>query len=85
MVQVKDLTELTVGELWREVKEKEDWWGDLKQETLRVVKRVWEGKPEFKQLFREAHLGIALFDAGRSLKEIEPRVVALIEKLKPRE
>ena len=49
------------------------------------LKRVWQGKPEFEQLFREAHLGIALFDAGRSLKEIDPRVVALIEKHKPKE
>ncbi|MGB2800151.1 MAG: hypothetical protein WBC55_09205 [Dehalococcoidia bacterium] len=31
MVQVKDLTELKIEDLWREVKgDDEDWWGDLK-------------------------------------------------------
>lgn len=47
MVQVKDLTELTVEDLWREVKcDEEDWWGDIKQETLRVVKKILEGAME---------------------------------------
>ena len=42
MVQVKDLTELKLEDLWREVKgdDEEGWWGDIKQETLRVVKRL---------------------------------------------
>jgi hypothetical protein len=43
----------------------------------------WRGKPEFDKLSREAHLGIALFDAGRELKNIDPRAVSLIEKHKP--
>ena len=34
MVMVKDLTQLTVKDLWREVKDEEDWWGDLKDDTL---------------------------------------------------
>jgi len=42
MVMVKDLTELTVKDLWKEVKEEEDWWGDLKEETQRLVKRLLE-------------------------------------------
>lgn len=46
MVQVKDLTELSLRDLWLEVKEDEDWWGDLKQETLRVVRRLLEGAME---------------------------------------
>lgn len=46
MVQVRDLTELSVRDLWREVKEQEDWWGDLKQETLQVVQRLLEGAME---------------------------------------
>jgi len=47
MGQVKDLTELTLEDLWREVKwNEEDWWGDLKQETLCVVKRLLEGAME---------------------------------------
>jgi putative transposase len=47
MVQVKDLTELKIEDLWREVKgDEEDWWGDLKQETIRVVKRLLESAME---------------------------------------
>ncbi len=46
MLQVKDLTEFTVRDLWAEVKEEEEWWGDLKQETVRVVKRLLEGALE---------------------------------------
>ncbi len=47
MVQVKDLTELKLEDLWREVKwDEEDWWGDVKQETLRMVKRLLEGVME---------------------------------------
>ena len=44
---------------------------------------AWRGKPEFEQLLRDAHLGIAYSDAGRPLSDIDPRVVALIEKYKP--
>ena len=48
------------------------------------LRQEWEGKPEFEQLLREAHLGIAIFDAGRPLgDEIDARVAALIEKHKP--
>ncbi len=47
MVQVKDLTELKIEDLWREVKgDEEEWWGDLKQETLRMVKRLLESAME---------------------------------------
>jgi len=47
MVQAKDLTELKVADLWREVKgDEEDWWGDVKQETLRMVKRLLESAME---------------------------------------
>jgi transposase-like protein len=47
MVQVKDLTELKVEDLWREVKwEDDDWWGDVKQETIRAVKRLLESAME---------------------------------------
>jgi hypothetical protein len=47
--------------------------------------REWRGKPDFEKLSRDAHLGIALWDAGRPLDRIDPRVVALIEKHKPKE
>jgi len=46
--------------------------------------RDWRGKPEFELLSREAHLGIALLDAGRSLDKIDSRVVAMINKHKPK-
>jgi hypothetical protein len=47
------------------------------------IERDWRGKPEFELISREAHLGIALFDAGRPLDKIDSRVVALINKHKP--
>ena len=46
MVQIKDLTELRLADLWREVKEEDDWWGDLKQEMVRGVKRLLEDAME---------------------------------------
>jgi putative transposase len=42
MVMVKDMTELTIKDLWKEVKDEEDWWGELKEETQRLVKRLLE-------------------------------------------
>lgn len=47
--------------------------------------REWRGKPDFEKLSRDAHLGIAYWDAGRKLEKIDPRMVALIEKYKPKE
>jgi len=38
MVEIRDLAQLTVKELWQAVKEEEGWWGDLKPETARLVK-----------------------------------------------
>lgn len=47
MVQVKDLTELTIKDLWKEVKgDEEEWWGDVKQESIRIVKRLLESAME---------------------------------------
>ncbi len=46
MVLVKDLTKLTVVDLWREVKEEDDWWGELKDEVVRLVKRLLESAME---------------------------------------
>ena len=44
----------------------------------------WRGTADFDRLTRDAHLGIALSDAGRSLEErIDARVIALIDKHKP--
>jgi hypothetical protein len=49
------------------------------------LERNWQKSSEFERLSRDAHLGIALWDAGRSLERIDARVVALIEKHKPQE
>ena len=46
MVMVKDLTQLTVNDLWKEVKDEEDWWGDINERVLGMVKRILEGSLE---------------------------------------
>lgn len=47
--------------------------------------REWRGTPDFDQLSRDAHLGIAWFDTGRPLgSNLDPRVIGLIEKHKPK-
>ncbi|MFQ5861481.1 MAG: IS256 family transposase [Dehalococcoidia bacterium] len=57
MVQVRDLTELTVRDLWAEVKEGDEaWWGDLKIETVRVVKRLLEASME-EELLEQLRAG----------------------------
>ena len=41
-------------------------------------------RPEYEELLRDAHLGIAYSDAGRPLgDDIDPRVASLIEKHRP--
>jgi hypothetical protein len=49
------------------------------------LEQQWRGSVEFDKLSRDAHLGIALWDAGRPLERIDPRIVALIERHKPQE
>jgi len=48
------------------------------------LEREWRGKPDFEKLSRDAHLGVAYWDAGRPLTKIDSRVVTLIEKHKPK-
>ena len=49
------------------------------------IKQEWQDTPEFEKLSRDAHLGIALSDAGRPVgDDVDARVVALIEKHKPK-
>ena len=48
------------------------------------LRRNWARTPDWEKLNRDAHLGIARSDAGASLGEIDPQVVALIEKYKPK-
>ena len=40
MVLVRDLTELTLRDLWKEVKVDGDWWGDVKEEVKVLVTRL---------------------------------------------
>jgi len=42
MIQVKDLTELRLKDLWREVKDEDEWWGDLKEEVVGLIKVLLE-------------------------------------------
>jgi transposase-like protein len=42
MVQVRGLTELRVKDLWKEVKDEDQWWGDLKEEMVRGLKALLE-------------------------------------------
>jgi hypothetical protein len=49
----------------------------------RELDSAWRGKPEYEQLLRDAHLGIAYSDAGRPLDDIDPRIASLIDKHKP--
>jgi hypothetical protein len=38
---------------------------------------------EWEHLNRQAHLGIASVDSGRSVKDIDPRIIELIKKHQP--
>jgi putative transposase len=42
MYQVKDLTQLTVKDLWQEVKGEEEWWGEINERVLGMVKLILE-------------------------------------------
>ena len=46
MVKVKDLTELTVADLWQEVKEEEGWWGEIDKRVLGMIKTIVESSLE---------------------------------------
>ena len=50
------------------------------------MRQEFEGTPGWEKLIRDVHLGVALFDAGRTLPDtLDPRAVTLIEKHKPGE
>ena len=46
MVMVKDLTELTLKDLWKEVKDEDEWWEDISKRTLHMVKVILESSLE---------------------------------------
>lgn len=49
------------------------------------LKREWQGKRDFEKIHRDVDLGIAYYDAGKSLDDagLDERAIALIEKHKP--
>ena len=46
MVPVKDLTQLALRDLWREVEDEDEGWGETNQQTLNMVKLILEGSLE---------------------------------------
>jgi len=56
MVEVKDLTEVTVEELWSEVKDEDEWWGEIKELSVRGVKRLLESAME-EELIEQLRAG----------------------------
>ena len=44
------------------------------------LKRDYGMEPDWEIIVRQAHLGVAYSDANAELKDIDPRVVAVIEK-----
>jgi len=43
----------------------------------------WQGKPDYEKILRDVHLGIAYFDSGRPIDQLNPVAVSFIEKYKP--
>ena len=51
-----------------------------------ALRDEWGDTPDFEQLVRDTHLGIALSDAGRPLSgKVDDRVAALVERYRPRD
>jgi len=46
MVMVKDLTQITLKDLWKEVKDEDEWWGDINERTVHMVKVILESSLE---------------------------------------
>jgi putative transposase len=50
MYQVKDLTQLKLTDLWQEVKTEEEWWGDINERILGMVRMILESSLESELL-----------------------------------
>ena len=50
MNQVKDLTQLKLTDLWKEVKGEEEWWGEINEKVLGMVKLILESSLESELL-----------------------------------
>ena len=49
------------------------------------LRKEWYRTPEWEYLNRQAHLGLASVDSGRSIDDIDPRIVELIRKHRPKD
>jgi len=50
MYQVKDLTQLKVNDLWKEVKTEAEWWGDIDERIMMMVRTLLESSLESELL-----------------------------------
>jgi putative transposase len=50
VVKVRDLTELKVADLWKEVKSEEEWWEDINERILGMVRTILESSLESELL-----------------------------------
>src|SRR5712691_5798087 len=64
MASVRPLTDLTVADLWREVKDPATIWGDVSQQTLRTVKLLLENRMH-DELRDYLHAGRYVREHGR--------------------
>ncbi|HLW58813.1 MAG TPA: transposase [bacterium] len=64
MASVRPLTDLTVADLWREVKDPATLWGGVSQQTLRTVKLLLENRMH-DELHAYLHAGRYVRDHGR--------------------
>ena len=61
---MKDLTELTLTDLWKEVKE--DFWGEISLGTQKMVKRLMEVTLEEEMA---AYIGIGRYGRSESRRD----------------
>ena len=64
MASVRPLTDLTVADLWKEVKDPDTLWGDVSQQTLRTVKLLLENRMH-DELHDYLHAGRYVREHGR--------------------
>lgn len=65
MASVRPLTDLTVADLWKEVKDERTLWGDVSQQTLRTVKLLLENRMH-DELTHYLNAGRYVRDYGRA-------------------
>ena len=49
------------------------------------LRKDWYRTPDWEYLNRQAHLGLASIDSGRSIDDIDSRIVELIHKHQPKD